>query len=290
MTLQEMLKWGETQLQESGIYEYSSDAWILFSYCFQMERVEFMMNCVNYIELEPIRKEQWQQYQQAIAIRITGKPVQYITKEQNFYGYDFYVDERVLIPRQDTEVLIECVEQTMRQVMLHKKQAQLGRLLDMCTGSGCIAITLSNVLEWEEVMAVDVSEDALEVAAKNNQQFGNRVKLVQSDLFANVQGTFDVIVSNPPYIETAVIETLSTEVKQYEPRLALDGKEDGLYFYRIIISKAREYLKKEGFLFLEIGYNQAEAVKQLCYDWGYEDVRVVADLAGLQRVVCAQMK
>ena len=290
MTLQEMLKWGEEQLKNAGIAEYNSDAWLLFSFYFQMNRVDFMMNCVNYEELSEEQTRQWEAYQEAVAIRKTGKPAQYITNEQNFYGYDFYVDERVLIPRQDTEVLIECIEQTMQQVMLTQKKTKLGRLLDMCTGSGCIAITLANVLEWEEVVAVDVSAEALAVAQQNNQQLGSKVTLLESDLFANVQGEYDVIVSNPPYIASSVIDTLSVEVRDYEPRLALDGTEDGLYFYRRIVEEARKYLKKEGLLFFEIGYDQAEAVKQLCYDFGYENVRVVTDLAGLDRVVCAEKR
>lgn len=287
MTYQEMLLWGEKELTQQGIPEAKANAWILFSYAFSMNRIDFLMNCIHWVEEDTEDIRCWEQFQQMIAVRKTGVPVQYITHEQNFYGYDFYVDERVLIPRQDTEVLVECVQQMMHQEMLQRKTDKLGRLLDMCTGSGCIAITLANMLEWDEVWAVDISKDALAVAERNNKALGNRVRLMQSDLFSNLEADeagFDVIVSNPPYIESAVIETLSTEVKDHEPRLALDGAGDGLYFYRKIIDEARKYLKKEGLLFFEIGAKQGPAVRQLCYDYGYKDVRIVADLAGLDRV------
>lgn len=293
MTYQEMLHWGEEELKRQGIAEAKSNAWILFSYVFSMSRLEFMMHCIEDGEDAPENEEKWTVFQEMIEERVKGIPVQYITHEQNFYGYDFYVDDRVLIPRQDTEVLVSCVEQAMQQEMLQKRKISPGRLLDMCTGSGCIAITLANVLKWEEVWAVDVSEDALAVAQRNNQTLGGMVHLLQSDLFSNLEGQkeyFDVIVSNPPYIESAVIDTLSVEVKDYEPRLALDGTADGLYFYRVIVKEAREYLKKEGQLFFEIGAQQGAAVKQLCLDYGYEDIRIVADLAGLDRVVAARFK
>lgn len=286
-TYQEMLKSGEDALMEAGIAEPDSNAWILFSYAFHIDRFAFMCNCIEWeVQKEDIKKK-YDSYLTMIHERIEGTPVQYITHEQNFYGYDFYVDERVLIPRQDTEVLVECVQQQMQQKMLRKQSADCGKLLDVCTGSGCIAITLANVLQWEEVLGTDVSLDALAVAKKNGDRLNHNVKFLQSDLFEKIEGKFDVIVSNPPYIPSEVIETLSTEVKDFEPRLALDGTKDGLFFYRKIIDQARKYLKKEGLLFFEIGFDQAEEVKALFYEFGYEDVRIVTDLAGLNRVVYA---
>lgn len=292
---QEILAFGEEELQKSGIEktEAKSCAWILFSYCFSMSRIDYLMNCIEWQEMEPEDEAHVQEYKELLARRAQGIPVQYITHEQNFYGYDFYVDERVLIPRQDTEVLISCVEQTVAQEQLQNQSLTAGTLLDLCTGSGCIAITLANVLKWDKVWASDISEDALCVAEKNNRAHGSLVEFKQGDLFApfeHLKAAFDVIVSNPPYIESAVVQTLSGEVREHEPRIALDGREDGLYFYKRIVSEAKEYLKKEGLLFFEIGYNQGETVKKLCNEAGYEDVRIVADLAGLDRVVCARYR
>lgn len=290
---QEILAFGEEKLHKSGIErtEAKSCAWILFSYCFSMSRIDFLMNCIEWQEMSARDEVHFQEYKELLEKRACGIPVQYLTHEQSFYGYDFYVDERVLIPRQDTEVLIACVEETVAQEMLQKQCLTAGTLLDLCTGSGCIAITLANVLKWDKVWASDISEDALDVAGKNNVTHGSLVEFKQGDLFAPFQellASFDVIVSNPPYIESAVIQTLSKEVREHEPRIALDGREDGLYFYRRIVTEAREYLKKEGLLFLEIGYNQGEAVKALCNEAGYENVRIVADLAGHDRVVSAR--
>lgn len=287
MTYQEMLLFIEEELQDSGIEEYKSDAWILFSECFQMSRVDFMMKCIG--DGEEGDEEKWQQLLEWIALRKTGVPVQYITHTQNFYGYDFYVDENVLIPRMDTEVLVETIINVMQQEMLKNQSISCGKLLDVCTGSGCIAITLANMLKWDAVHGVDISMGALEAAKKNGAAYDNKVTFYESDVFSNVQDQYDVIVSNPPYIESAVIDTLATEVKDHEPRLALDGTEDGLFFYRKIIAEAKQYLKKEGLLFFEIGANQGNAVKQLFYENEFKDVRIVADLAGLDRVVYARL-
>lgn len=290
---QEILAFGEEELHKSGIdkQEAKSCAWLLFSHCFSMSRIDYLMNCIEWQEMSAEDEAHLHEYKELLKKRAGGIPVQYLTHEQNFYGYDFYVDERVLIPRQDTEVLIECVQQAVSQEMLEKQRLTAGNLLDLCTGSGCIAITLANVLKWDNVWASDVSSEALCVAEKNNIAHGSSVEFFQGDLFAPFkqwQAAFDVIVSNPPYIESAVIQTLSREVLEHEPRMALDGREDGLYFYRRIVKEAREYLKKEGLLFFEIGYNQGEAVKALFYEAGYENVRIVADLAGLDRVVYAR--
>lgn len=295
LSYQEMLALGEEELRKSGIEETEAKAgaWILFSYCFCMSRVDFLMNCIEWRELSAEDEAHFQQFQEMLEKRKRGVPVQYLTHEQNFYGYDFYVDERVLIPRQDTEILVECVEQTVAQEQMQRQQPTAGVLLDLCTGSGCIAITLANVLKWDSVWASDISPDALCVAERNNAAHGSLVELKQGDLFDPFRSagiTFDVIVSNPPYIESAVVETLSKEVREQEPRIALDGREDGLYFYRRIVIEAREFLKKEGLLFFEIGYNQGKTVKKLCNEAGYEDVRIVADLAGLDRVVCARYR
>ena len=292
-TYQEMLISGQMQLMDAGIEEIEakSCAWILFSYCFQMSRVDFMMECLSFREMTDDDQKHYEAYLALIAKRAKGIPVQYQPHEQNFYGYDFYVAEGCLIPRQDTEVLVETVVQTVTARMALKKEPTAGTLYDLCTGSGCIAITLSLMVKWEEVVASDVSKRALAVAQKNNERYENPVTLCEGDLFEAVamrEHYFDVIVSNPPYIRSDVIETLDTCVRDQEPRLALDGHEDGLFFYQRIIRDARQYLKKEGLLFVEIGYDQAREVQQLYEENGYKDVRIVADLAGHDRVVWAR--
>ena len=212
------------------------------------------------------------------------------------WGWIFYVDENVLIPRQDTEVLVEHTLKFVRDDM---------RVLDMCTGSGlyyrkycdsralrtgsgCIIVSIAANRRLARAAGADLSEAALRIAAQNAA--ANHVpdiEWIQSDLFADICGTFDVIVSNPPYIPSGEIETLMCEVKQYEPVMALDGSGDGLAFYRKIIAEAKEYLSENGMLFLEIGWNQAEDVSRLMETAGYTGITVQKDLAGLDRVVYA---
>lgn len=188
----------------------------------------------------------------------------------------------MLIPRQDTEILVETVLEDLEPNM---------RVLDVCTGSGCILISLLKMLQdgrgqdTVKGVGVDISKEALEVAEKNARKHNTEAVFLQSDLFENVEGMYDIIVSNPPYIKTEEIEKLEDEVKLYDPMLALDGKEDGLYFYRKIIKESRKYLKKNGKLYFEIGHTQGEEVKTLMEEEGFSDVRVKKDLAGLDRVV-----
>ena len=196
-------------------------------------------------------------------------------------GLKFVVDENVLIPRQDTEFV---VEEAMRYIQ------DSTSILDMCTGSGCIILSLLHYTNHCTGVAVDISEKALEVAKENAKVLKEeRVTFVQSDLFCNVDKAkkFDYIISNPPYIESAVIQTLEPEVKKYEPLLALDGMEDGMHFYRQIIEQAPKYLNRGGMLFLEIGYNQAESVKQLLEEANFIQIQVKKDYAGLERMVFA---
>ena len=195
----------------------------------------------------------------------------------------FFVNENVLIPRQDTEILVE-------QVLNLSKGKENLKLLDMCTGSGCILLALLSNLKQASGTGVDLSEKALEVAQRNGRELGIEVSWIQSNLFDKVSGSYDIIVSNPPYIETSVIEGLMDEVKLYEPRMALDGTEDGLFFYRKITAQAGEYLNNNGILAFEIGYNQGEAVSGFMKENGYKEVQVLQDLAGLDRVVTGRIK
>jgi release factor glutamine methyltransferase len=224
-------------------------------------------------------KDAYDLYMKCVQRRMKKEPLQYIIGKQSFMGLDFKVNSNVLIPRQDTETLVETV-------ISHYKQSQVESLLDLCTGSGCIAISLGFYTAIKQIVAVDISKDALQIAEENAKiNHIDHIQFVQSNLFENIEGSFDMIVSNPPYIPTQDIEELMEDVKNYEPKLALDGLEDGLYFYRTIAKESLDYLNGNGYLFFEIGYNQGQEVKNILKEKGYEELNILKDLAGLDRVV-----
>ena len=279
LTLKQLYKVGTVKLAEEGIEEFSLDAWYLLEY------VTGVSKAMYFAEPErAVSEENADRYIDCIRRRAAHIPLQHITGEQEFMGYPFYVNEHVLIPRQDTETLVEEAIQVMRPKM---------KILDMCTGSGCIVLSILKMCREKYYMTelqgigADVSEEALKVARENGKRLEVPVTWIQSDLFAKIpeEEKYDVIVSNPPYIETAVIDTLQEEVRLHDPYIALDGKEDGLYFYRRIISEAGKYLKPQGKLMFEIGCEQAKAVEELMKNAGYEQITVKKDLAGLDRVV-----
>lgn len=279
LTLKQLYKVGTVKLAEEGIEEFSLDAWYLLEY------VTGVSKAMYFAEPErAVSEENADRYIDCIRQRAAHIPLQHITGEQEFMDYPFYVNEHVLIPRQDTETLVEEAIQVMRPKM---------KILDMCTGSGCIVLSILKMCREKYYMTelqgigADVSEEALKVARENGRRLEVPVTWIQSDLFAKIpeEEKYDVIVSNPPYIETAVIDTLQEEVRLHDPYIALDGKEDGLYFYRRIISEAGKYLKPQGKLMFEIGCDQAEAVEELMKNAGYEQITVKKDLAGLDRVV-----
>lgn len=279
LTLKQLYKVGTVKLAEEGIEEFSLDAWYLLEY------VTGVNKAMYFAEPErAVSEENADRYMDCIRRRAAHIPLQHITGEQEFMGYPFCVNEHVLIPRQDTEILVEEAIQVMRPKM---------KVLDMCTGSGCIVLSILKMCREKYYMTdlqgigADVSEEALKVARENGRRLGVPVTWIQSDLFAKIpeEEKYDVIVSNPPYIETAVIDTLQEEVRLHDPYIALDGKEDGLYFYRRIISEAGKYLKTQGKLMFEIGCDQAEAVEELMKNAGYEQITVKKDLAGLDRIV-----
>lgn len=274
----EVLHEGIESLRQGKIADCETDAWILFEYCFGMNRTAYYLYMQEEADMTKTQK-----YKKLLAKRLKHVPVQYITGHQEFMGLDFKVNEDVLIPRQDTELLVLKV----LEVLEKKTNA---RVLDMCTGSGCIAISICKLAGQTMVTAVDVSDGALKVAAENARLNQAEITLVKSDLFDEVEGTFDVIVSNPPYIETSVIYELEPEVREFEPMLALDGMEDGLYFYRRIIENAPSYLKNGGVIAFEIGYNQGETVPELLHQAGFESVAVYKDLCGRNRVVMGSWK
>ena len=304
LTYKELYNWGCGQLTDAGISESQLDARLLLEYCCGTDRYTLLVHGEK-----SISAQEYENYADCIARRKEHVPLQQITGEQDFMGLTFDVYENVLIPRQDTEVLVE-------EVMRHLHDGM--RILDMCTGSGCILLSLLHYSNDCTGVGVDISEEALQAARMNARKIlgiernrqecadrivnreavpddeseepaetGKKVLLIQSDLFEQLDSRdkFDIIVSNPPYIRTDVIETLMPEVKAYEPHLALDGREDGLYFYREIIAQAGAYLNREGMLFFEIGYDQGEEVRRLMENAGYSEVEVVKDFAGLDRVV-----
>lgn len=282
MTLREALDYGKNQLSQVEIEEASVDAWLLLEYVTRISRASYFGN-----QNDPLPHEQWAMYAQLIEKRSQRIPLQHITGVQEFMGFVFRVNEHVLIPRQDTEVLVEtALEVIPRDLSKCQNREQKLKVLDMCTGSGCILISLMKMRQGViEGTGVDISPDALQVAQGNGQINEVVCDWKESDLFEDVEGRYDVIVSNPPYIRTQVIEELEEEVKLHDPMIALDGKEDGLYFYRKIIDEAQKYLNPEGVLLFEIGHDQGEEVSSYMIERGFQEVRVKKDLAGLDRVV-----
>ena len=271
MTFREAYMFGEAQLRMTGIEDASVDAWYLFEFVTGVNRTMYFMKMMDSLSIE-----QEAQYCKLIEVRKNHIPLQHITGVQEFMGLEFIVNEHVLVPRQDTEVLVETVLE---------KLSPGAEVLDMCVGSGCIILSLVHFGKNVHGTGVDISEEALKVASKNREKLMADIELVQSDLFEKVEGRYDVIVSNPPYIRTSVIEELKEEVKLHDPFIALDGKEDGLYFYRKIVDDGRQYLKQGGKLYFEIGHDQGEDVKMLMEQAGFQHVTVKKDLAGLDRVV-----
>lgn len=276
MTYRECYEQGCRTLQAAGIEEFTLDARLLLEAVCGTNRNDLLVHGE-----QPVEPEAEEKYLNWIRQRAEHIPLQQLTGEQDFMGLTFSVNEHVLIPRQDTEILVEEVLRKLHDGM---------RILDMCTGSGCILLSLLHYSNDCEGLGVDLSAEALEVAGRNvlkalTPEKAEHAHFLQSDLFEKVEGKFEIIVSNPPYIASAEVEKLMPEVRDHEPRMALDGTEDGLYFYRRIIKEAGKHLVSSGMLFFEIGYDQGQAVSQLMRTEGYREVQVVQDYAGLDRVV-----
>lgn len=274
LTLQTLYREGQIRLKDSGIEEYQLDAWYLLEYVTGISKASYYGDPNR--ELSAAQAEE---YRKCIEKRSERIPLQHITGVQEFMGHEFFVNEHVLIPRQDTEIL---VEHALDKVEDGKK------VLDMCTGSGCILLSILKRYQVRGTGA-DISSEALQVAERNRKHLAlPQVEWLQSDLFEKIEEKYDVIVSNPPYIQTEVIEGLQEEVRLHDPYIALDGKEDGLYFYRRIIEDAKAYLEDGGWLLFEIGYDQAEPVTRLMEQVGYSEIHVKKDLSGLDRVAGAR--
>ena len=347
----DVLNYGKKILKNAGIVEADLDAWYLFEQSFGISRAQYFLcarenivgstaqkmtaqeqtgnsleskNALDCVELW--LKEKLSAYENALKKRVARIPLQQIIGQQEFMGLSFFVNEHVLIPRQDTETLVELVLQEQKDKDIS--------ILDMCTGSGCIAVSLKKLGGYAHVEGADISEESLKVAKRNSEEIlenndvnndavSSRTEQIQnctnltnnqnkqnnsakrkiseasklsqagvtfrhSDMFSNFPETeqFDVIVSNPPYIPSAVIEELEPEVRDHEPRGALDGTADGLYFYRILAEECAKHLTPGGHVYFEIGYDQGMAVKELLDNHGFKDTRVIQDLTGKDRVVC----
>ena len=271
MTYREAIHLGEKVLSIAGVPDVKMDAWLLFEYVAKIDRNYYY----TYID-EEITEQTLAEYECALKKRAERIPVQYITGETEFMGLPFKVNSNVLIPRQDTETLVEEALKVIRPGM---------KVLDMCTGSGCIIISIMHFAKEIEGFASDISRHAINLAKENAKMNNVSVTFETGDLFDHIRGNYDVIVSNPPYIRTEEIPKLMPEVQNFEPVQALDGKEDGLYFYRRIVEEAKEYLNPNGFLLFEIGYDQGKEVPELMENAGYKNVKVIKDLAGNDRVV-----
>ena len=271
MTLREACRYGADRLRDAGVPEAELDAWYLLEWASVLDRSHYLA----YPE-EELGKEAESRFLEALERRERRIPLQHITGEQEFMGYSFLVNPDVLIPRQDTETLTEEALKFTEPGM---------KVLDLCTGSGCILISLMKKCHGLTETGCDISQKALKTARENGRRLQVEASWIQSDLFEQISERFDLIVSNPPYIRTGVIEELQQEVRLHDPWIALDGKKDGLYFYRRIIAESTGYIRDNGALMFEIGHDQAEDVVRLMEEAGYTQIRVKKDLAGLDRVV-----
>lgn len=312
----DVLNYGKQILKDAGIAEADLDAWYLFEKIFGISRAQYFM-CAREKDSGDGLETKMAVYDDALKKRASRIPLQQILGQQEFMGLTFFVNEHVLIPRQDTETLVELV--------LNEQKDKNISILDMCTGSGCIAVSLKKLGGYAHVEGADISDEALKVAKRNSTEIleaasdgitmkqtqncinlannqkrddnseenegsaaADGVKFRHSDMFSGFQEIeqFNVIVSNPPYIPSAVIEELEPEVRDHEPRGALDGTADGLYFYRILAEECAKHLTPGGHVYFEIGYDQGMAVKELLDAHGFKDTRVIQDLTGKDRVVC----
>ena len=280
MTIRETIRKGMIILKNNNITEPNIKARLIMQYILNKPREYLLVYDKSILMLR-----QEVNYFKAIKKLCQGIPIQHITHRQEFMKMTFYVDENVLIPRQDTETLVE-------EVIKISKKIGAKKILDLCTGSGAIAVSLAKYIEKSQITAVDISKKALNVAKMNakNNEVENKITFVESDLFNNIKKEkYDIIVSNPPYIKKEVLKSLDKEV-QKEPKIALDGGYDGLDFYRKIINKAEEYLKFNGYLCFEIGYDQKEDVEDLLKnEEKYTNIQCIKDLCDNDRVIIAKL-
>ncbi len=283
VTIDRLLKEGTEKLTEANIVTAGLDAEVLLYNLLGVERAYLYM----YREKE-VSKEIQEKFWVGIEKRAKHMPIQYIVNRQEFMGLDFWVEEGILIPRADTEILVEKVI----NIYKNNYHPDMVKIMDIGTGSGAIAVSLAKYIDNCLIMAIDICPNALKVAAKNANihKVKNKIEFYLGDLFSPIDKydeykTYDFIISNPPYISKSEINALESGVKDYEPHLALDGGDDGLDYYRKITSKAGDFLKEHGWLLFEIGYNQEKDVSEILNINGFRNIVVLKDLAGLDRVV-----
>lgn len=275
MNIKKTIEYGINLLKENNINEPINKTRIILANILNKNKEYILIH-----ENEEVTDDVLNAFKINIQKLCNGVPLQYITNKQEFMGLEFYVDENVLIPQPDTEILVEEV------INIAKKENKLD-ILDLCSGSGAIGISIAKSIKNSKIILSDISKKALQIAKRNciKNNVNNEIKIIYSDLFENINGKFDVIVSNPPYIKSDVIKTLDKEV-QNEPKIALDGGKDGLKIYKRIIKDAYKYLKPDGYLALEIGYDQKAAVIKLIKSTGrYTNIYSKKDLAENDRIV-----
>lgn len=277
MVIRKLLEIGIESLTDKEYNNPMLEAKLLLAYVLNTEKDElfFRLN-------EEVATREVEEYYRLIVKRKEGYPIQYILGNQEFMGLEFKVKEGVLIPRSDTEILVE----NIIKIAEEKYRGKLIRILDLCTGSGAIGISLAKYIPNSLVDISDISDIALRIAeenSKHNETF-DRINIIKSDLFENIKREYDIIVSNPPYIETDSIDGLQLEISKYEPRLALDGGKNGLDFYKKIVKESIKFLKEDGALGFEIGFNQGKAVEYLMKPFFY-NIEIFNDLGGKQRTI-----
>lgn len=280
-TIGQLIQKYSTILKNKNIDNPILEAQLLLANILEVEKLYVMTNYLKEVPKHIIEK-----FETDVELRCGNMPIQYIIGSQEFMSMQFNVNSSVLIPRPDTEILVEEV------IRNYNKDSEYN-ILELGTGSGCIAISLAKIFDNSIVHAVDISIDALKIAQKNAMlnYVESKIKFYNGNLFEPIgesHNYFDILVSNPPYIPKMIIESLNSNVRDYEPRIALDGGDDGLDFYRIICKESKNYLKKSGMIFLEIGYDQAKNVKELLKINNFDDIYVVKDLSGNDRVVTAK--
>ena len=279
MTIKENLVKATELLKQNKIEDSTLKARLLLAFVLNKSKEYLVINSEQEVNLTLEKK-----YNNLLNKLISNVPLQYIINSQEFMGLKFYVDENVLIPRQDTETLVQEVLKIIDSKRNYK-------ILDMCTGSGAIAVSLAKSVFDANITAIDISVEALKVAEKNAKinDVKDKIEFIESDMFSKVSEKYDILVSNPPYVDEEHMKLLSKEVKK-EPQIALDGGEDGLKFYKIIAAEGKKHLNSHGWLFLEIGYNQKEQVCEILSNQGYKNIVCVKDLAGNDRVIMCKFQ